>query len=663
MGTVTYRDGIAILQLIAFPVILVSALILWKRTGWRAGGRTWRYVVTLSLLRIIGGICTLLTITYHNTNIKIAEAVCELIGIAPLLLTYVGVLRQIDTEGRLPPRFLVALTVTCIVGLILGIAGVSTTDKNQKTFHANNIVKAAMGIFIAVFAILILGTGWLALQLLSNMSSAQKKFFLAIGFSAPLLLIRVVYSAIGDFSNDLHFSALAGNPTIYLCMSVLEEIIAISICVAFGLSAVPGKAERKPLAVNERRFDLETSQIPDLALKSERFPAKNTSSPRTARDDAARFTSSTTPRCHIEVYSVVVILCPIACKLTDRHSSDNLPRIELILAEEGPITTKDNGVGDLTPSWNVKLKVTYLRTIETSQRAISFLTPHSVRRHQRRLNVTSYINPAQLTYFRPQTATTSKFEIRHVSIILLILTFVSFLPQLHLLWTRKNASGISLSYVLLNLIAASEQFALNFGFFLLDGADDGIFVHSPITIGDWLNFAQTTLFSVLFLVYFTLCLWYPSESNLRHKRSILILYIVYLFIAVIPLFICAIIIQGNDVHGGWEEWHVVVAFVPHSLLLNYIATITAIVAVYCQARVILHSDSSESSSPSSEAFKLQVCSRYGSLSLATLAIQAIVFILTAVSWVFRVSFPPLPDGADWWNYHVLKVCYWAKTEF
>jgi hypothetical protein len=94
MGTVTYRDGIAILQLILYPVLLVAAVFIWKRTGWRAGGKCWRFVVTLSLLRIAGSICTLLSITNDSVKIIIAEDVCALIGIAPLLLTYIGLIGQ-----------------------------------------------------------------------------------------------------------------------------------------------------------------------------------------------------------------------------------------------------------------------------------------------------------------------------------------------------------------------------------------------------------------------------------------------------------------------------------------------------------------------------------------------------------------------------------------
>ncbi|KAJ5159786.1 uncharacterized protein N7482_006790 [Penicillium canariense] len=247
MATVTYRDGIAILQLIFFPVLLVAALFIWKRTGWKAARKSWRFVVTLSLIRIAGGICTLLAISNDSSNILIAEAVCELIGIAPLLLTYIGLLRQIDTKQRVHPKFISAVAITCFIGLILGIAGISIDDDNTSTYHANSMVKAAMGIFLAVFAIVTLLTAWLAVQLRPTLGAGQKKLFLAILLSWPFLLVRVVYSAIADFTDDPRFAILTGDATIYLCMDVLEEIIAMVICVVFGVLAVLNKEGKQPL--------------------------------------------------------------------------------------------------------------------------------------------------------------------------------------------------------------------------------------------------------------------------------------------------------------------------------------------------------------------------------------------------------------------------------
>jgi hypothetical protein len=94
MGSVGYDQGIAILQLIIFPAIFFASLFIWKRTGFRVGARIWRYGATLALIRIAGSICSLLRINHDSENMFIAEAVCELIGIAPFLLTFIGVLRQ-----------------------------------------------------------------------------------------------------------------------------------------------------------------------------------------------------------------------------------------------------------------------------------------------------------------------------------------------------------------------------------------------------------------------------------------------------------------------------------------------------------------------------------------------------------------------------------------
>ncbi|KAJ5669733.1 hypothetical protein N7462_010803 [Penicillium macrosclerotiorum] len=247
MGKVNERDGIAILQLIIFPFIFAAAIFIWNRAGWRVGSKIWRYPATLSLLRIAGSISTLIAIDHSSDNVLRAEFVCELIGIAPLLLCYIGIMRQIDIDQRIPPRPLVLVTVMAIVGLILGIAGVSTANvdvevvngKVKYIYNPGSLVQASMGIFIAVFVITVLMTAWLYLQLSSNLRRFQKKLFMASLFSAPFLLVRLVYSALGDWdSTDGRFSLFGGNSTIYLVMSVLEEIFAMIITMGLALSAV-----------------------------------------------------------------------------------------------------------------------------------------------------------------------------------------------------------------------------------------------------------------------------------------------------------------------------------------------------------------------------------------------------------------------------------------
>ncbi|CAI7612140.1 unnamed protein product [Penicillium glandicola] len=237
MAVVSYRNGIAILQLIVFPIILVAAIFIWKRTGWRQGSKIWRYAVTLSLIRIAGSISSLLAISNDSYNIEVAVAVCQMIGIAPLLLTFIGLLRQIDVDRRMPPRPMALLTLVTIIALILGIAGVSSSSGNDGTYHPGKLAKVAMGIFLAVFVIFILLSLWLFYELSFSMRRFQKKLFLAIALSAPLLAVRLVYSALSDYTTLSAF-ALDGNTTVYLCMDVLEEIIAMGMTMALGISAI-----------------------------------------------------------------------------------------------------------------------------------------------------------------------------------------------------------------------------------------------------------------------------------------------------------------------------------------------------------------------------------------------------------------------------------------
>ncbi|KAH8696279.1 hypothetical protein BGW36DRAFT_297538 [Talaromyces proteolyticus] len=259
MGTVDYRDGIAIIQLIVFPVLFVIGILIWKRIGWRAGGKSWRFVVTLALLRIIGSICTLVTINNTSERIYIAAIVCELIGVAPLLLTYIGLLGQIDTEQNINPRLLRLVTLAGFLGLILGIVGVSILD-DKSSFHPNSEIKAAMGIFLAVFVIMSALAVWLGFQLWFSIKVWQKKLFFAIILSWPFLLVRLVYSAIGDYSTNHNFTPGGGNDTIYLCMSVLEEIVAMALCVGFGMSAMVDK-KHEEVALGETMADPKTAQV------------------------------------------------------------------------------------------------------------------------------------------------------------------------------------------------------------------------------------------------------------------------------------------------------------------------------------------------------------------------------------------------------------------
>lgn len=131
------------------------------------------------------------------------------------------------------------MSIVGIVGLIVGIAGVSTNNGPVNgQLESTNLTKASMGIFIAVFVILVLATAFLAIQPSTRRLKFQKKLFLSVILAMPFVLVRIIYSAISNYSNKRSFDVLVGNQSIYLCMSVLEEIVAMVITMGFGVSAV-----------------------------------------------------------------------------------------------------------------------------------------------------------------------------------------------------------------------------------------------------------------------------------------------------------------------------------------------------------------------------------------------------------------------------------------
>lgn len=92
-------------------------------------------------------------------------------------------------------------------------------------------------------------------------------------------------------------------------------------------------------------------------------------------------------------------------------------------------------------------------------------------------------------------------HIADLSSVLIVLTAFSFLPQLYNLWSKKDGTGISIAYVLINLLVATEQLTLEtYVTVNVPESAKGIFTHDPLSTGDWLNLVQTLVNLVMFTV-------------------------------------------------------------------------------------------------------------------------------------------------------------------
>jgi hypothetical protein len=93
MGSVTYRDGISILELIVYlPSFFVAAFLVYRHGVRRSGG--FAFLVLFTIVRVVGACCEVATIKNPSTGLYTAAAICSSIGLSPLLMTCSGLLSR-----------------------------------------------------------------------------------------------------------------------------------------------------------------------------------------------------------------------------------------------------------------------------------------------------------------------------------------------------------------------------------------------------------------------------------------------------------------------------------------------------------------------------------------------------------------------------------------
>lgn len=236
MTNFTYRDGIAVLQLIAFIPCLLFATVLCFKQGLRAVSSCWRFLLILGLLRVISAVCQLLLMTHSDNAIVVTKLTCDLLGIAPLTLAAVGLLRRVNhTVLSIPKHVFYFVDLVSVAGLGVGIGGAIKAVDSETI---PSLLKIALGLFVACLGLMFCILGWLTASL--NLLPRNERITLySIYICGPFLIVRMVYACIGDFAHDSRFSIFNGDPTIFLCMSVLEEIILMVICLYVGYMYPP----------------------------------------------------------------------------------------------------------------------------------------------------------------------------------------------------------------------------------------------------------------------------------------------------------------------------------------------------------------------------------------------------------------------------------------
>ncbi|BCS00372.1 uncharacterized protein AKAW2_50713S [Aspergillus luchuensis] len=268
--TFRYEDGIALLQLIAFVPCLFLALLLCYQQGMKAVASCWRFLIILACLRIAGAICELISITDPSIDVITTKITCDLLGIAPLTLAAVGLLQRVNASiNKLSKWIFIFVSIVSLVGLALGIAG---AIKALDTYTIPAMLQAALGMFVGCLGLLLAIMAYLTIYR-NEMPRNERIILYSVYACAPLLIVRTIYGCLGDYTNIEKFNLFEPNPTVNLCMGVLEEIFLMIICLAVGFYCPPPKEPEPEEAARTRNSD-ETTIV-----------EKRSSEPNDARPD------------------------------------------------------------------------------------------------------------------------------------------------------------------------------------------------------------------------------------------------------------------------------------------------------------------------------------------------------------------------------------------
>ncbi|KAJ5948200.1 hypothetical protein N7466_001215 [Penicillium verhagenii] len=248
MGKIDYSNGVSILQLIVyFPSIFISAFLV-ARHGLRTNSG-FIFIVVFTLLRIIGGICDLLTINNDSKSLYTTYAITSSIGLTPMLMACSGLLSRADgsikkvTGYGLPelPTFR-AFRLLNIVALILCITGITLNMNDNGTISSNIEAKIGMVLYIVSWVFMMVLLAILNTRR-GGLEPLEKRTLLAVAISSPFILVRVIYAVLVWFLDDKTFSMTGGNETVTLVMSVLMEFAVVITILGIGITLpVRGKA-------------------------------------------------------------------------------------------------------------------------------------------------------------------------------------------------------------------------------------------------------------------------------------------------------------------------------------------------------------------------------------------------------------------------------------
>ena len=123
--------------------------------------------------------------------------------------------------------------IPALVALILCIVG-ATSASNPTQIESEETVHIGIILFLLVFIILVIMT-IIAVICIKKVPEQEWVLVKAVVLSLPFMFVHILYSLLVTFSHNSDFNLVYGSKTIFLCMSVIEEMVIVLLYIFAGL--------------------------------------------------------------------------------------------------------------------------------------------------------------------------------------------------------------------------------------------------------------------------------------------------------------------------------------------------------------------------------------------------------------------------------------------
>jgi heme/copper-type cytochrome/quinol oxidase subunit 4 len=127
------------------------------------------------------------------------------------------------------------IQIPALVALILCIVG-ATSASNPTQIESEETVHIGIILFLVVFIMLVIMTV-IAIICIKKVPDQERVLVKAVALALPFMFVHIVYSLLVAFSHNSDFNLVYGSKTIFLCMSVIEEMVIVLFYIYAGLRA------------------------------------------------------------------------------------------------------------------------------------------------------------------------------------------------------------------------------------------------------------------------------------------------------------------------------------------------------------------------------------------------------------------------------------------